>query len=53
MHSVKHHEHSSHSYERMIRIQEWMTWLAAPIALIGIGAALVFGLLTSTGHVTW
>lgn len=53
MHSAKHHEHSSHSYERLIKLEHWVAWLAAPLALVGIGAALAFGLLTSTGHVTW
>jgi hypothetical protein len=53
MNSVKRLEHSSHSYARLVKIQQWMTWLTVPIALLGIGAAVVFGLLTSTGHVTW
>jgi hypothetical protein len=53
MHSIKRQDHPTHSYARLVKFQEWMTWLTVPIALLCIGAAVVFGLFTSTGHVTW
>ena len=53
MNSLKHHEHASHSYERMARLQEWLGRLMVPIAVAAMGAALAYGLLNSTGHVTW
>ena len=53
MRSLKHHEHASHSYERMARVQEWIGRLMVPIAVAAMGAALAYGMLSSTGHVTW
>ncbi len=50
MNSLKHHRHSPHS---AVKIEEWMIRLGVPLAFIVMGAALVFGLMTSTGHVTW
>jgi hypothetical protein len=53
MNSLKHHRHPGHSYERMVKFEEWVVKLAVPLAFVAMGAALVFGLLNSTGHVTW
>ena len=53
MSSLRHHRHSAHSYERMVKFEEWVIKLAVPAAFVAMGAALVFGALSSTGHVTW
>lgn len=49
---VKHHEHPSHSYERLESFEALISKLAVPVALL-VGAAMAFGLLTATGHVYW
>ena len=47
-----HHEHFSHSYERMGRAEAWVGWAAAALAILAV-VAIAGGLLTTTGHVTW
>jgi hypothetical protein len=47
-----HHEHVSHSYERLGRAENWVGWAAVIVAVIA-GAVIMAGLLTTTGHVTW
>ena len=47
-----HHEHPSHSYERLEKAEDWMSKLALVVAFL-VGGAMVFGLLTASGHVTW
>jgi hypothetical protein len=48
----KHHEHPSHYYERVEHLEAWVGKLAIPLAFV-MGAAMLFGLLSSSGHVTW
>jgi hypothetical protein len=47
-----HHEHPSHAYERLEKTEEWVGRIAIVVAFV-VGAVVVFGLLTATGHVTW
>jgi hypothetical protein len=47
-----HHEHRSHSYERLERAEAWMGWAAVAVAFL-VGAVIAIGLMTTTGHVTW
>ena len=47
-----HHEHMSHSYERLGRAENWVGWAAVVVAVLA-GAVIMAGLLTTTGHVTW
>ena len=47
-----HHEHPSHSYERLGKLETWVGWASVGVALL-VGAAMAIGLMTSTGHVTW
>jgi hypothetical protein len=52
MNKPMHHEHRSHSYERMELAESWVGWAAVVVAFL-VGAAITVGLLTTTGHVTW
>lgn len=48
----EHHEHPSHSYERLEKAEDWMSRIGIVVAFL-VGGAMVFGLLTASGHVTW
>jgi hypothetical protein len=52
MHKPLHHEHRSHSYERLEQAEGLMGWAAVVVALL-VGAAVAIGMMTTTGHVTW
>jgi hypothetical protein len=47
-----HHEHRSHSYERLEQAEALMGWVAVAVAFL-VGAVIAIGLMTTTGHVTW
>jgi hypothetical protein len=47
-----HHEHKSHSYERLEQAEAWVGWAAVVVAFL-VGAVIAVGLMTTTGHVTW
>lgn len=47
-----HHEHASHSYERL-GIFEGLADKATLLLIFVLGGLMVTGLLTATGHVTW
>ena len=51
MHKVAHHHHLR-TYEVMEKTQEWLGKIMIAAALIG-GAVILFGTLTTQGHVTW
>jgi hypothetical protein len=45
------HPHG-HTYQRMNKL-EGMADLLSLLGILALGAAMAFGLLTATGHVTW
>jgi hypothetical protein len=44
--------HHPRTYEVMEKAQGWMAKIAIAAAIIG-GAVILFGTLTTQGHVTW